>query len=79
MTDSNSSIRIWDYCVERCASVQNLASRDTFKLQGLTPHAALTGEKSDIINYAILVRSNRSIIEMTRRTFLSTKKGEIKA
>ena len=48
MTESNSPIRLWANCVERCASVHNVTSRNTFKLQGLTLHAVLTGEQSDI-------------------------------
>ena len=50
MTESNSPIRLWDYCVERVASVHNMTSRNIFKLQGLTPHTALTEEHSDISN-----------------------------
>ena len=50
MTESNSPIRIWDYCVERFTSIHNLTSRNMFKLQGLIPHTALIGEYSGISN-----------------------------
>ena len=36
MSESNSSLRLWDYCVELIHSVHNLMSTNEFKLQGLT-------------------------------------------
>ena len=50
MTESKNTIRLWDYCAEPCPSIHNLTSKNNFKLQYLTPHAALTGEQSDISN-----------------------------
>ena len=50
VTETNIPIRLWDYYVEQCAYVHNMNSRSMFKLQGLTPHTALTGEQSDISN-----------------------------
>ena len=50
ITERNSTIRLWYYCVDTCASVHNMTSRNIFKLQGLTPHTALTEEHSDISN-----------------------------
>ena len=43
ITESNIPIRLWDYCVERCAYVHNMTSRNTFKIQGLTTYTTLTG------------------------------------
>ena len=45
MIERNIHIRLWDYCVERCDDVHNLTSMNTCKVQGLTPHAAVTGEQ----------------------------------
>ena len=50
MKESDCPIRLWDYCVERRAAVHNVTSRSTLNFQGLTPHAALTEEQSDISN-----------------------------
>ena len=51
MKERNSPIRLWDYCAELCASTHNMTSRNTFKLQCLTPHAAITWKQSDVNNF----------------------------
>ena len=50
MIERNNPITLWDYCVERCASVHNITSINAFKLQGFILHATITEEQSDISN-----------------------------
>ena len=50
MHDSNCPLPFWDYCVERRARVHNLTAKDSFVLQGQTPHAATFHEPGDISN-----------------------------
>lgn len=48
MRDANSPMVLWDYCIERRARIHNLTAKDNFKLHGLNPHTATTGEEGDI-------------------------------
>jgi hypothetical protein len=48
MKSSNCPLVFWDYCVERCARINNLTAKDTFNLHGSNPHTALTGDRGDI-------------------------------
>ena len=50
MTESNSSLMLWDYCVEKTTAIHNLTSMDAFKLQGLTLQTILTEEQANISN-----------------------------
>ena len=50
MKSSDCPMRLWDYCVERRARVNNMTSRDSFKLQGSNPHTTVTGDQGDISN-----------------------------
>ena len=47
---SDYPLRLWDYCVERNARINNVPSRNNFKLQGSHPHASVTGEQGDMSN-----------------------------
>ena len=38
MHESDSTMSLWDYCMERHARINNLMAKDNFKLHGTTPH-----------------------------------------
>ena len=48
MRESNSQMSLWDYCVERRARINNLISKDNYKLHGTTAHTATLAEEGDI-------------------------------
>ena len=48
MSESDSPMSLWDYCVERLARINNLMAKDIFKLHGMTPHTATLAEEVDI-------------------------------
>ena len=48
MRESDLPMCLWDYCVERQARINNLTSKDNFKLHGMTPHTATLAEEGDI-------------------------------
>eukprot|EP00957_Ditylum_brightwellii_P034811 2637960-Ditylum_brightwellii.AAC.1 len=50
MKESNCPLALWDYCVEQRVRINNLAAKDSFKLNGTTPHTALTSEEGDILS-----------------------------
>ena len=50
MHESNSPLRFWDYCVERRTRINNLTSKNAFRLHGSTPHTLTTGDEGDITN-----------------------------
>ena len=50
MKESHCPIAFWDFCIERRARINNLTARDTFNLQGQTPHSALFGKEGGISN-----------------------------
>lgn len=47
---SNSTLRLWDFCLQRRVTIHNLISRDLFQLQGSTPTMATFGYQGDISN-----------------------------
>ena len=48
MREANCPLVLWDYCIERRARINNLTAKNTFKLQGQTPHSLTFGEEGDI-------------------------------
>lgn len=50
MKQSNSPMKLWDYCVEWCAKVLSSTAHDHFQLDGTTPKSKLTGQPTDISN-----------------------------
>ena len=50
MKESDSPLRLWDYCVERRARINNLTARPLFSLHGQNPHQTVTGDEGDISN-----------------------------
>ena len=50
MCKSNSRLCLWDYCVERRARINNLTTKNAFKLHGSTPYTVTTGDEGDISN-----------------------------
>eukprot|EP00957_Ditylum_brightwellii_P159895 12170980-Ditylum_brightwellii.AAC.1 len=53
MKESDCSLALWNYCVEQRAQVNNFTANNFFKLNGTTPHMALTGEEGDILSLCI--------------------------
>ena len=73
MKQADSPLAFWDYCVEKCACINNLTARNLFQLQGTTPHTALTGNESDISNLCqyewyewCYFRENRNLFPFNR-------------
>ena len=52
--DSNSLFRFWDYCEERCVLIDNLTSKNLFKLNGEDSNLKITGDAGDISNLCTL-------------------------
>ena len=50
MKESNYPMKLWDYCAERRARINNLTAKDLFQLQGQTPHFTVTGAEGDLSN-----------------------------
>ena len=50
LSESNSPMRLWDYCAERRALIHNVTPRDLFQLNGNTPITATLGIQGDISN-----------------------------
>ena len=50
MKECDCPMRLWDYCIERRARVNNLTAKDTFKLKGTNAHSATLGDTGDISN-----------------------------
>ena len=50
MRETNSPLRLWDYCVERRARINNLAAKNAFKLHGSTPHTVTTGDEDQTLS-----------------------------
>ena len=48
MREMNSPLCLWDYCVERRARINNLTTKNAFKLHGSTPLTVTTGDEGDI-------------------------------
>ena len=48
MGESDLPMSLWDYCVERWASINNLMAKDNFKLHGTTPHTVTLAEEGNI-------------------------------
>eukprot|EP00957_Ditylum_brightwellii_P155111 11807756-Ditylum_brightwellii.AAC.1 len=48
MKESNCLLALQDYCVDQRTCINNLTAKDSFKLNGTTPHTALTGDEGDI-------------------------------
>ena len=50
LAESNSPLKLWDYCAERRARIHNVTPKDLFQLHGETPIAATLGIQGDISN-----------------------------
>eukprot|EP00957_Ditylum_brightwellii_P117047 8928277-Ditylum_brightwellii.AAC.1 len=48
MKESDWPLALGDYCVKQRARINNLAAKDSFKLNSTTPHIALKGEEGGI-------------------------------
>ena len=48
MTQSDSPIVFWCYCIERRALIENCCAKDNYLLKGSCPHSVMTGEMTDI-------------------------------
>eukprot|EP00957_Ditylum_brightwellii_P124688 9504079-Ditylum_brightwellii.AAC.1 len=48
MKESDCPIALLDYCVEKRAHINNLTVKDSFKLNGTTPHTVLSEREGDI-------------------------------
>lgn len=48
MRASHSPMVLWDYAIERRATINNIVPRPLFQNNGLTPHAATLGSQGDI-------------------------------
>ena len=48
MTQSDSPIVFWCYCIERRAMIENCCAKDNYLLKGSSPHSMMTGEMTDI-------------------------------
>ena len=53
MKEAGSPIKLWDYCLERRARINNLTARHLFYLHRQTPHFSVTAEEGDISNLCI--------------------------
>ena len=47
---SDSPLALWDYCMERRATIHNSIPRELFQANGLSPHEVTFGEQGDISN-----------------------------
>ena len=54
MKDSDSPLRLWDYCAERCVLINNLTSKNLFKLNGGNANLKIIGDAGDISNLCLL-------------------------
>ena len=59
MKECNCPMRLWDSCIERCAQVNNLTTKDAFKLKGTNAHSATLGDTGDISNICQALLSGR--------------------
>ena len=50
MKECDCPMRLWGYCIERCARVNNLTAKDAFKLKGTNAHSETLGDTGDISN-----------------------------
>ena len=50
LKESNCLLSLWDYCTKRCTRINNLTSKDSFKLQGSNPFIVTIEEMEDISN-----------------------------
>ena len=50
LKESNCLLNLWDYCVKHHAWINNLTSKDSFKLQGSSPFIVTIEEMVDISN-----------------------------
>ena len=50
MSESNSPIVLWDYCMERRALIYNCTAKQLFQLNGTNPYTATLGDQADISN-----------------------------
>ena len=48
LKESDSPMKLWDYCVERRARIHNLTAKSNLKLSGTNPLTATLGEEGDI-------------------------------
>ena len=54
MKDSNSPLKFWDYCAERRVLINNLTSKNLFKLNGANANLKVTGDPGNISNLCSL-------------------------
>jgi hypothetical protein len=50
MKSMDSPLALWDYCAQRCATINNVTAKNIFQLEGETPSYHVTGEQPDISN-----------------------------
>ena len=50
LSESNSPIALWDYCMERQALIFNCTAKKLFQLNGTNPYTATLGDQADISN-----------------------------
>jgi hypothetical protein len=50
MKEQDSSMVLWDYCIERRARIHNLTAKSNFKLHGSNPYTSTVEEDRDISN-----------------------------
>ena len=50
MCETDSPMAFWDYCLERRAQINNLTTKNCFKLHGTNAYTVLTGDEGDISN-----------------------------
>ena len=54
MKDSDSPLKFWDYCAERRVLINNLTSKNLFKLNGANANLNVTGDPGNISNLCSL-------------------------
>ena len=50
MRELDCPLRLWDYCAQHCACINNLTAWSLFSLHGQNPHQTVNGEEGDISN-----------------------------
>ena len=53
MRETNTPIRLWDYCWEYCSTLRSLTASDHIQLDGRTPHEKVLGYTPDIAEYLL--------------------------
>ena len=50
LKETNSPMRLWDYCAKHQARVNNVTAKSLFQLHGRTPYETVFGREPDISN-----------------------------